>query len=201
VDALVSMLAALLCRHLLQRYAATSGEALHSYPATRFARIPPASGGRPLELAQKQDIAGSSAASSRRPLAARFAQMEISHKSKNGPGGITSPYGVIRTNPMLSGPRQVDCKQVLRRPSKSARPFGRFASPYQSAVPGSVHPGLHFAGRMVLLTFFLASVSYLYKTGSFTPRVARSIIVSCPEASRCAACLATPSSFLDSSPR
>jgi hypothetical protein len=77
-----------------QRYAATSGEALHSYPATRFARIPPASGGRPLELAQKQDIAGSSAASSRRPLAARFAQMAISHKSKNGPGGITSPYGV-----------------------------------------------------------------------------------------------------------
>jgi hypothetical protein len=48
------MLAALLCRHLLQRYAATSGEGLHSYPATRFARTPPASGGRPLELAQNR---------------------------------------------------------------------------------------------------------------------------------------------------
>jgi hypothetical protein len=40
--------------------------------------------------------AGSSAASSRRPLAARFAQMAISHKSKNAPGGITSPYGIFR---------------------------------------------------------------------------------------------------------
>jgi hypothetical protein len=46
-----------------------------------------------LELAEN-DIAGSSDASSRRPLAARFAQMAISHKSKNAPGEITSPYGV-----------------------------------------------------------------------------------------------------------
>lgn len=34
------LLAAVLCRHPLQRYAATSDEALHSYPATRFGRNP-----------------------------------------------------------------------------------------------------------------------------------------------------------------
>src|ERR1700679_42519 len=37
------MLAALLSRHLLQRYAAIGDCALHSYSATRFAQIPPAS--------------------------------------------------------------------------------------------------------------------------------------------------------------
>ena len=45
------LLAALLCRRPVQRYAATSEVTLHSYPATRFARIPPAYGGRSLELA------------------------------------------------------------------------------------------------------------------------------------------------------
>jgi hypothetical protein len=30
------VLAALLCRHPVQRYAATSGVTLHSYPATHF---------------------------------------------------------------------------------------------------------------------------------------------------------------------
>ncbi len=39
----LDVLAALLCRHLVQRYAATGDQALHSYPATRFAQIPPAS--------------------------------------------------------------------------------------------------------------------------------------------------------------
>jgi hypothetical protein len=37
------LLAALICRHLLQRYSATGHRALHSYPATRFAQIPPSS--------------------------------------------------------------------------------------------------------------------------------------------------------------
>jgi hypothetical protein len=40
------VLAALLCRHLLQYYPATGDQPLHSYPATRFAQIPPASGWR-----------------------------------------------------------------------------------------------------------------------------------------------------------
>jgi hypothetical protein len=34
------LLAVVLCRHPLQRYAATSDEALHSYPATHFGRKP-----------------------------------------------------------------------------------------------------------------------------------------------------------------
>jgi hypothetical protein len=33
----------LLCRHLLQRYAAAGVQAVQSNPATRFAQIPPAS--------------------------------------------------------------------------------------------------------------------------------------------------------------
>jgi hypothetical protein len=36
------LLAALLCRHLLQRYAATYDLAVQGYPATRFAEIPSA---------------------------------------------------------------------------------------------------------------------------------------------------------------
>jgi hypothetical protein len=78
----ILLLAALLCRHLVQRYAATSDEALHSYPATRFALIPPASRGRSLELAQKPGFAGTSLS--------RFVQ---------------SPVGVNRR---LSGSRPAD---------------------------------------------------------------------------------------------
>jgi hypothetical protein len=44
----------------------------------------------------KGNIAGSSTASSRHPLAARFAQMAIARKSKNARGWITGSYGVYR---------------------------------------------------------------------------------------------------------
>jgi hypothetical protein len=44
------MLAALLCRHLLQCYAAIGDQAVHSYPTTRFAQVPPASDWRNSKL-------------------------------------------------------------------------------------------------------------------------------------------------------
>jgi hypothetical protein len=43
-----------------------------------------------------KSISGSSTASSRHPLAARFAQMAIARKSKNAQGGITGSYGVFQ---------------------------------------------------------------------------------------------------------
>jgi hypothetical protein len=40
------LLDALLCRHMLQRYAATRDKALHSYFVTRFAQVPSTSHSR-----------------------------------------------------------------------------------------------------------------------------------------------------------
>jgi hypothetical protein len=46
------------------------------------------------------DISGSSAACSKRTLAARFAQMAISHKSKNAPAGLQVPTAFLSTDPL-----------------------------------------------------------------------------------------------------
>jgi len=56
-----TVLAALLCRHPMQRYAVTSDVTLHFYPATHFAQTrQPAAGGRSNLPKSRHDISGSS---------------------------------------------------------------------------------------------------------------------------------------------